>query len=86
MTLRGYTFQLPFGFPSTLTLAPLLFASLALSGCATLAISQSARDWRVLCSHAPIGAGYQYSQEEKLAMNRVGGWALSVEEVNLRCQ
>lgn len=69
---------------SSLMLFPLLMLALIM-GCATPAQKQAKRDWRTICGYTPIAAGYHYSQEELAAMNRVGGWAVSVEDINRRC-
>lgn len=64
------------------TLYP-LFPLLLLTGCATTPQQVA---WATICSRAPHRPGQAIGQDEQRAMDVVDGWALSVEELDARCQ
>lgn len=70
------------GGPSPIVSLLSLLSLGLLSGCAT---TPDGRAWATICAATPVTIGHTYSQAEVRAMNQVGGWALTVEEVNARC-
>ena len=70
--------------PSALGTA--LIFSLPLSGCATPLQRQAKADWSLICADAPYLGGSSIDAPQQRAMTRQGAWALTVEEINARCQ
>jgi hypothetical protein len=67
------------------TLMKLLIALLLMAGGCATTKHPAEIAWDEICRNAPHVAGQEIEQPEQRAMNVVGGWDMSVEQVDAIC-